>query len=703
MAIFYIDFVNGNDANAGTSWGLAWRSATSGATAARISPGDIIKVAKSPDTTSLGQSALWTNLSRAVVLTTAVTANIDLCETAWTASTNVVCTANSYRKEGSFSSQHQIGSLFTTGKVSYRTLTSIDLSGYQQVSFWVQSSVFVASGSLTLNLCSDTLGDVAINTIPIPTCSNFFHVVTVNLGANLGSVIQSVALYALTDFGAATITIDNIIACKAKSSPDSLTLSSLISKNSLSQGGAEGFYGIKSINGVNIQLDTNCASQSLNGQGYSGATQTVATHKRDPLVLAGVSGVSDFRITDSGTASSLIEYQGGFNTSTNIQDGETYMDGINGNVQGIEILGVSFNLINYLNPCRYYQGLRLSAAKNIVIQNISSCNNFEGININVSNFNKFINIGNINNNQNAALYINNSFWNKIDYIGGANNISSTSITITNQSGNNVLKNINTINNNSSQGIYLNDSQDNTFNSINAINNNTSYGIYTNNCPKNYFGNLLQVNNNGYAVVSAASKTNIKNITTAGSTNATSLYVTNADIFIGKGSVSEATVVLTAVSGGNNRICIDNFNNTGNASVYTDGGRVITQTSTMINGSGKEWKLSTIELTNFNRTASSPLSLSIGKFYVNANALVTVKVFMKKGNASSIGGQLICRGGQLDGVTNDVIANKANDLNEEELTIAFTPTEAGVIEIEVQAYYISGHSFIIVDKLTITQA
>lgn len=62
MATFYIDLVNGNDANAGTSWGTAWRTVNSGATAARIAPGDIIKIAKSPNKVSLGNGT-WTSIS----------------------------------------------------------------------------------------------------------------------------------------------------------------------------------------------------------------------------------------------------------------------------------------------------------------------------------------------------------------------------------------------------------------------------------------------------------------------------------------------------------------------------------------------------------------------------------------------------------------------------------------------------------------
>src|SRR3954465_12971522 len=59
MTIFYLDGEGGNDANAGTSFALRWKTFSSGATAARIAPGDVIRVMGSPAPTLLG-NATWT-------------------------------------------------------------------------------------------------------------------------------------------------------------------------------------------------------------------------------------------------------------------------------------------------------------------------------------------------------------------------------------------------------------------------------------------------------------------------------------------------------------------------------------------------------------------------------------------------------------------------------------------------------------------
>jgi len=63
----------------GMNWADAWKTITNGATAARIAPGDIIRIAKSPAPVSIG-SASWTNLSNTVVLENAQTLNVDMCE-----------------------------------------------------------------------------------------------------------------------------------------------------------------------------------------------------------------------------------------------------------------------------------------------------------------------------------------------------------------------------------------------------------------------------------------------------------------------------------------------------------------------------------------------------------------------------------------------------------------------------------------------
>jgi len=324
MATFYLDFTNGNDANDGTTFANRWLTVTSGATAARIAPGDEIRMIQSDDPTSLG-SATWTDLSQTVTLASALTANINLCETAWTASTNVTATAITTRKEGSFACNLAIAAGFTTGKIAFQSFTSTDFSSYQQVSLWIRSNVAIGSSVLSLRLCSDTNGDTTVDTLVIPahTVVNRFIPIAIDNGSALGSSIQSVALYADADPGTVTVIMDDIIACKAPSSADSLTLVSLIGKNTTD----ETFYGIKSIDDTTVILDNSTNSLATQGRGYVGTTESVTTYKREPILMTMTNGTSQ-TVQDSGTAGSLITFSGGWNdTDGSTQVGETWLDG----------------------------------------------------------------------------------------------------------------------------------------------------------------------------------------------------------------------------------------------------------------------------------------------------------------------------------------------------------------------------------------
>ena len=175
-------------------------------------------------------------------------------------------------------------------------------------------------------LCSDTAGDTIVDIFFIPAIPSTNRYLPLTLtkdgGGNLGSSIQSIAIYADTDPGTPTIYLDDIITCTT----DGLNLQSLISKNSLAQGGTEGWYGLQSINGTTLLLDNDTNTLASAGRGYSGDTETVATYKRETIKTdisaSATSGVQT--IQDNG-----VTYLGGWDISTTTQDGETFFDGLN--------------------------------------------------------------------------------------------------------------------------------------------------------------------------------------------------------------------------------------------------------------------------------------------------------------------------------------------------------------------------------------
>ncbi len=710
----------------------AWKTITSGATAARIAPGDIIRIAKSPDPTSLGMTASWTNLSRAVVLNSAVTANVDLCEAAWTAATADVTTSavGGFCKEGSFSSSIAIATDFGTGKVAYDTLGgATDYSGYEQLSFWILTDVSVADNVLKLCLCSDAIGDTIIDEFVIPTVpgTSTWTIFTVDKSATLGASIQSVALYAIADPGTVTVYLDNIIACKAANLADSLSLTSLISKNSLAQGGTEGWYGIKSINGTAIELDNDTSSGAGAGSGYSGTTETVTTYKRETIktILAPNYDTPVQEIQDSGTIGNNIEYQGGYNTVSIIQDGETFFDGSHSYGNGLQLSSKSYNTINYLNFSRYRNGIYFdSGSNNNTITTISNVNNNETGMIIYGN-NTITTILNANNNNNIGIYlpgsvtittisnVNSNFGDGIR-LGGNNNIITT-ITNANNNGspftgqgvyfqsgnNNTITTITNANNNAIYGIAITGSNNNTITTITNANNNAIYGIAITGSNNNTITTITNANNNAiYGIAFIISNNNtIRSLSTSGNTSG-GIYNDTGTNYVNKAVIAEATKVTGLTTFVNSRIFANNYNNdTNDHRIYTDGGTIVSQIVTRHTASGIAWQLSP---TSADRSILYPLDLSIAKIAVSANNLVTVKGWFRRDNIG-LTMQLVCKGGQIAGVPSDVVASMTAIADTwEELTITFTPTEVGVVEIQAWAYGGTTYSGY-VDDMTITQA
>ena len=141
MANLFMDILNGNNSNNGTSFALRFKDFTSGATAARTAPGDVIRIMKSEDPVSLGINATWTNKSPTVTLASGLTANITTCDGAWTAvSANVTQSNPTTRKEGTNSIQFNIAAAFTTGQIGYLTMGATNFSTYNKVSFWIKKA-----------------------------------------------------------------------------------------------------------------------------------------------------------------------------------------------------------------------------------------------------------------------------------------------------------------------------------------------------------------------------------------------------------------------------------------------------------------------------------------------------------------------------------------------------------------------------------
>lgn len=343
-------------------------------------------------------------LASALTKTVALTGNKGT-KTNWTASANVTCTINTTDyKEGADSQQIAIAAGFTTGMAAHFPLgASTDFSAYEQISFCIKQTVGTvgADGSITISLCSDTAGATPVDTFNIPSLGSALRWVpiTVDKGAALGATIQSVAFNVVTDNGAQTFLIDNIQACKDSTAADSLSLQSLIGP--AATGG--NFSAIQSINNGRVMLEqeTNTIPAATPGLGYFGATATGTAYKRETfkLTLATATTAAIQTIQDTGTEGNLITFSGGWNTADmSTQTMETWFDGLNGYGRGLVITGArSYLGLDNLAFVRYYQNVYATSSKgnNFDLLNASHstqvCLEFSGCNASTVNVDYLLN------------------------------------------------------------------------------------------------------------------------------------------------------------------------------------------------------------------------------------------------------------------------------------------------------------------------
>jgi hypothetical protein len=747
MATFYLDFENGNDANNGTTFANRWKSITSGATAARTAPGDTIRIMGSPAPTSLGQTAVWTsqalqslkgnsavsnatpisinisshafNTGDTVVVTsvvgntaangtweitvtdsnnftlngssgsgttttagftrlrnntrvklsTAVTQNIastGLRTAAWTSAggANVVTSLLTNAKEHYQCDSIAIQAAFTTGLAAYWPTGTLNLSGYQQVSFWIQQTAGTvgAASSVDLRLCSDTAGVTAVNTINIPNLATIgrWTPVTVDLGTNLGSSIRSIALYINTDNGAQTFVLNNIIACKASSAADSLTLTSLIGKNTT----GETFWGIQSINGTRVMLDADTSALPLNTtlRGYYGTSETVTTWKRETIKLgpAALSTTALQTIQESGTDGSPITYSGGWDrTAMSTQNLETWLDGVNGYGYALAVSSMSFINSQNISTIRATAGLNIATASTFnnlsfgAVNNCTAAINFAGNTYcNTFTFGHVAAISGVALGPGSPSIFDLSILNAITGCGSSG-INGSGGTVANITGGQIGA---VISNCGGVGIAMGDNSLFTVNNIKTENNvsgGTSLGLNT--APFSYLNNCL----------------------------------------------IDETTENTISSNTFSRLASQNHDQTANNhKIFMDGGLISSATDQRKTASGISWKLQPTSSTL--RNSLRPITLSLAKVACAANSLVTIKAWMRRDN-TGLTMRLVCKGGQLTGVTSDVVSAMTAAANTwEEETITFTPTETGVLEITAECWGGTTYSGW-VDDMTISQA
>lgn len=731
MSTFYLDIEAGNDASDGTSFANRWKTFTLGATAARIAPGDTIRVMAATDATDMSQNATWTKGSQTLTLTTAVTQTIDMCETAWTASANVTTSTTSNSPEGTNSAGNQFAGAFTTGLASFKATGTLDLSGYQQLSFWLYTTAAFAASTLSLRLCSDVAGVTTVDTLAIPaiTPTSQWIAITVDKGSALGSSIKSIALYADLDPATPTVYFDNIIACKASSAADALSLKSLVGKvqtlawvasttyaaNVIRRpteanrtgfaykvtaggGGAAGgseptwpqeigltvtdgaltwtcqqleelWQAICSISGTTVKLGRNLGGSNpkSNMNGYAGSTEAVAIYKREFIDMDIVGTAAAQTCTKAGTeAGGDITYSGGWDrTNMSTRSGQTWL-GRGGNTTAIANNILTASLgWNTIDGINCVNG-SMNAMMRATLKNCHVVSSRYGFTgATNSAGTKFQNCA-------AVACWTGGFLDSVlgGVIGEANCISSNSHAY-GVPGIAVL------------GFHTN-SIINSVRYTNVDAKQCDYGIQTSGGggPEVYFYRLTtegtRLTNSGMNVTDDRSIRCYK--------------CTIDSIGIGSGFFPPTCALFSQDDGAV----------AGTHLITQVQGTIRSATDQRNTASGIAWKFQPSTTTY--QSQYLPLELSIAKVAVGANTLVTVTLYVRR-DATNIKGRLRLKPGQINGIS----LGSSTDCNPSantwtQYTLTFTPTEAGVVELHFQCWNtINATEHLWIDDIAISQA
>ena len=560
---------------------------------------------------------------------------------------------------------HVVDNIIVAGaaaaRLAYKAITSTDFSSYDSLTLWVKSNGTspLAVDEFRVCLCSDTTGQTVVDTFLVPALPAqakwYPLVIQKSGGGSLGAAIQSIALYSDTATQAgAYLSVDNISACDAAG----LNLHTLITKNTQAFGGTEYTFAIESISGRVVMLAERAGSTqfapsgSSAKRGYIGTTENVTTYLRKPVALPVASGSANIA-RDNGIYGSTINYSGGWDTVSNTQNGVTIYDGQIGNGSGL-YCSRAYNTFTRFHVTRYSSGFHFEDAgsfRNTVTDiTATHCNQY-GVLLSEGN----------NNTVTSA---------RVNYCSTGAHFSSCS--------NNTITSISAIN--CSAGVEFSACLKNTVQAITANYCDTGASFYS-----TATGNALE----------SGTFTNCdKGVQTYGGENygrGLTFSSCNENVYAYPASRSR-------------RFDSKNHNGTGQNYLFDVGVEVVSAPTTRSGGAGLMWGITLTSLLGPYRDEGFPFYLPIAQVPVEANALVTASLWMKKTDSTDIAASFICKGGQIAGVTTDVETVKASNTAWQNVIITFTPTERGVVELGAKVWFVtSTPETVYIDDITISQA
>ncbi len=719
MSIYFVDEVAGNDANSGLSFALRKKTLAGVATVGAVA-GDTVRVMGKPSSSS-GINATFNNLSSAVTLASALTQSIFTSGAAWSPKTNVTVAGSQPGKLSATSATNVIiAAAFTTGVAAFFATGTLNLSTDQQLSFWIKPSIAVASGVLRLDLCSDAAGATPVNQLTLPALTaGQWNLVTIDNGANFGASILSIRLFAVSDPGTVTITFDDIIACKASSSASCLTLNSLISSDNAT------WYGIKTINGTALVLDTGGTASAQTAKGvWSGTTGSLPLSILAPLTRSaagtgGVAIVDTFNNAASGTALSPITISGGWDTiAMTTQSGLSVLDGVSALATVGLTIGCDFVTLDHFVFTRFNTPINLngSTKKGYSLTNftITDAGGLFTLPLHAVNFGtcKILNsIGGLSVPQTANYNVDGVAY-SLAFVVMIGNTLGDGITVPANVGSPAIVihdcavlgattgNTNGFNISSPCIFYNNTSNDNASGStaVGFLFQNMNDFVAYNLQGRNNSGAQVQLNNAYVEIFTLDTNFNLGTQVkfVSGSEGEAIIYSWTQNGTAPKFSLGD---LATGETSGNVIAAHREGGLVANNSIYSDYGTVTT-TGVVGQSGGSGWKLSP----NANAFASSPLRLNVGKVPCPAGIPTTIKYWAQLSAASGISAQLRIAGGRYPGVGSpgtDIVAAVAGTAWTQ-YSLVFTPSENCVVDVLFETWGSSSLTATVSGPVTITQ-
>jgi hypothetical protein len=681
MAIKHVDLYNGNDANDGSTWALAKKTVSF--LAAQLTPGDTIKISKTPDPVSIG-NATWTDDQNYIVLDNVLDVFNITKDIVWTKEPTGDVTITQEAGKVSMLSRNRFtfdSAVQLNKKQAYYPTGLIDLSSFQELSFILYTNANrIVNNSIILTLCSDAVGNVPVDYFNIPDTWSYgafcFNLQRVG-GGNLANNIQSIALYTSglnTNLASKYLTLDWIYATKT----NGINLNTVFTKNPLATGGDEGYYLPSAIDGnivyIDGKLDTFFSVSTVYHR-YVGVTENVETYIRKTFCVLPIASSASFIITvKAGTAAAPINYEFGYNTTTNEIDGETLIN-LTSTLSYAFRVSHTFIIINNISIFRCNMGI-YSTSDNFTLSNVQTIGGCSG-GIYASGTN--ITLGTINN----LLFSNTNIT-----FSGVRNLEITEIKLAlGHTNNNILFGSTSLSEKIRVGsigkiVYGSNIVLGFQNVINvrigfigSIYNSygNASGIFLNNVFDLRIDKLDYCNghsNRSLNIANFGKNIEIHNITELGD-----IRCTYADIDLIN------VISVGGIDSGNNES--DNkinviYANGASKSIASGGVYMIFQNAVKhLETDIGSWEISPYS-TYFNQ-------YKIGKVAYNANALVTIKLWVKYSDlVHHLELGILAR--VIDGIMADsFIQADFSTTDWQEVTFTFTPTNAGVTDIVLNIY------------------